>query len=74
MIEADPVDAVAASAGVSVAELDPPLGRLLLGNEVQRSLHRRPVLSHAARLPLAIHTDIECDRVVQDGHSCRTCR
>jgi len=74
MIEADPVDAVAAATGIAVAQLDPPLGRPRLRNEAERPVHGGALLRHAAWLPLAVHTDVECDSIVQDRRPRRICR
>src|SRR5260221_8716541 len=74
MIEADPVDAVSAAAGIAVAQLYPPLGRPRLRYESERLVHCSALLLHAARLPLAVHADVERDGIVQHRHSRRACR
>ena len=66
MIKADPVHANAAAACVPIADMNPPLRRPLFGYVAQRVLHRRALLAHAARLPLAIDSDVQRNGVVKD--------
>jgi len=74
VIEAGPVDTVSAPAGIAVAQLNPPLRWSGLRNEAERALHCRALPLHAARLPLAIHSDVERNWVVQDRRPGRACR
>jgi len=65
ILVADPVDAIAAAAGVAVTELDPPMRRTAGLDVIERALHRAPLLSDAGLLPLAIDADVEGDGVVK---------
>src|SRR4051812_18053929 len=66
MVEADPIDPVAAAAGVAIAGLDSPLRRMAVGDVGERAFHRAALPGHASRLPLTIDADVERDRIMKD--------
>ena len=65
IVEADPVDAMGAAAGIAVAELDSPLRRTTFRDIVQRASHRSTLPRHAACLPLANYPDVERNGVMK---------
>ncbi len=67
MVEPDPIDTISATVRVAVAELDAPMGRMRAGDIFEGPFHCDSLLSHALRLPLAAHADIECDGVIENG-------
>jgi len=69
MLEAEPVDAIAAAARVAVAKLDSPLRQPGHCNIAKRTVHCRTLGRHAAGLPLAVHADIERHGIMKDGRS-----
>lgn len=74
MVEADPVDPISAPSSIAVAQLDSPVWRVGAGDIAQRAFHRRMLLGHTARLPLAVYPDVERDRVIKDRPSARAGR
>jgi hypothetical protein len=66
MIKADPVHSNAAAACIAIANMNAPLRRPLLANIAQGVLHRRALLAHAARLPLAIDADVQRNGIVKN--------
>jgi len=65
MVEADPIHSEAAAACIAVAQLEQPVRRTAIGNEIERRLHRAALRGHAARLPRAIDADVQRHRIVQ---------
>ena len=71
MIEADPVDPISALACIPVTHLNAPVRRVRIGDKIERSLHRRVLLAHAILLPLAVHANVECNGVIENGPGAR---
>jgi hypothetical protein len=67
MFKADPVDPLAMTACVAIAKLDPPRRRIILPDELERTLPRVVLTVHAPRFPPADETDVEEDRIVERG-------
>jgi putative endonuclease len=65
IVEANPVDPIAAPSGVAVALLDAPRRGLGFVDIGQGPFHRLILLLDAALLPLAIQPDVERHRVMQ---------
>jgi len=64
-VEADPIDTRRAAAGIPVALVDSWQRRMPGGNEFRGVAHRIPLLTLAARLPLAIDADVEKHGIVE---------
>jgi hypothetical protein len=54
VIETDPIDPLSIARRIPIALVNAPKWRLVLGNVLQRTLHRTLLILHAALLPLAI--------------------
>src|SRR6185295_4494654 len=65
IVETDPVDPQALTAGVAIAHLHAPQGQRSLLHIFERALHRLGLGFDAALLPLAIDADVQLDRVTQ---------
>ena len=67
-VKADPVDAGRTAPGVSIAQVNPPQGRVRLGDELSGVHHRTSLPLFAALLPLAVDSDVENHRVIEGRH------
>ena len=69
IVEADPVDPLAASRRIAVAGLHPRGRRRFRSDEAQRHVHRGELAADAAIVPAADHPDPDQHRVAQRRHS-----